>query len=85
MWEGEKGRVGQAPPSQLSQLSQSSQLSYHPQLFQSSQLSQSSQKPITKKPTTMSEKGKNTASIILKIIAAIATAILGVFGVSAAI
>ena len=33
----------------------------------------------------MSNKGKNTVSIILKIIAAIATAILGVFEVSAAI
>lgn len=33
----------------------------------------------------MSDKRKQTASIILKIIAAIATAILGVFGVNAAI
>ncbi len=33
----------------------------------------------------MSDKGKNTVSIILKVIAAVATAILGVFGVNAAI
>ena len=33
----------------------------------------------------MSYKGKNTVSIILKVIAAVATAILGVFGVNAAI
>ena len=32
----------------------------------------------------MSNKGKNTVSVILKIIAAVATAILGVFGVNAA-
>ncbi len=33
----------------------------------------------------MSDKSKNTVSVILKIIAAVATAILGVFGVNAAI
>ena len=32
----------------------------------------------------MSDKSKNTVSVILKIIAAVATAILGVFGVNAA-
>ena len=33
----------------------------------------------------MGDKSKNTVSVILKIIAAVATAILGVFGVNAAI
>ncbi len=33
----------------------------------------------------MSDKGKNTVSVILKVIVAVATAILGVFGVNAAI
>ena len=33
----------------------------------------------------MSDKSKNTVSVILKIIAAVATAILGVFGVNAAV
>ena len=32
----------------------------------------------------MSDKSKNTVSVIVKIIAAVATAILGVFGVNAA-
>lgn len=33
----------------------------------------------------MSDKGKNIVSVILKVIVAVATAILGVFGVNAAI
>ncbi len=42
-------------------------------------------KKLTKTKQTMGTKDKNNISIILKVIVAVATAILGVFGVNAAI